>query len=371
MQHSMLGIRGAMSQRAPRRCVDSQLVCAETREVGRASRCGAQIRSFAAPLALLWLVACGSSAPAPAWQVVAQRLPSAVVSVWGTSASDVYLVGGDAGDGHGPIARHFDGMSWAHLDTGQIGNLWWVFGFPGGPVYMGGDGGTILRYQAGAFTRMPTPSDVGTVFGIWGATAGDVWAVGGSPGGANGAFAWRLQGDSWVAAAGFPTDLAMTDAIWKIYGRTATDAWMVGTNGKVVRWDGTSLTESKIGGESLFTVHADPTGFVAVGGGFGGGLVVENTGSGWHDASPAGAPGFIGVCLSAHGDYAVGQEGAVYQRDGDTWQKTNTGVHVEEQLHSVWIDPSGGVWAVGGQVLTLPLSNGIVLHQGVHIPEGL
>lgn len=324
-----------------------------------------------APLVLLCLVACGSSQPAQTWQVVARHLPSAVISVWGTSASDVYLVGGDPGDGHGPIARHFDGTSWARLDTGQVGNLWWVFGFSGGAVYMGGDGGMILRYQNGGFTRMTTPSDVGTVFGIWGATPDDVWAVGGNSGGESGAFAWRLQGDHWVAAAGFPADLAMGDAIWKIYGRTASDAWMVGTNGKVVRWDGTSLTESKVGGESLFTVHADPEGFAAVGGGFGGGIILENTGSGWHDVSPAGAPGFIGVCLSAQGDYAVGQEGAVYKREGAAWDKTNLGVAIDEQLHSVWLDPSGGVWAVGGQVLTLPLSNGIVLHLGSKIPEGL
>jgi hypothetical protein len=311
--------------------------------------------------------ACTSSS-APEWQVVARHLPSAVLSVWGTSADDVYLVGGDAGDGRGPAVFHGDGASWTRLDTGQVGNLWWVFGFSSGPVYLGGDGGMILRYQGGTFTRMTTPG-IGTVFGIWGATTDDVWAVGGNEGGGGGAFAWRLQGDTWVAATSLPVD-PLRDAIWKVYGRSARDAWMVGTNGKVVRWDGTSLTAATTGGESLFTVHADAERFVTVGG-FGTGKILENEGSDWHDASPPGAPPFIGVCLSSHGDYVVGQEGAVYKRGSSGWTAQNLGLHLEESFHAVWIDPSGGVWAVGGQVLTLPLGNGIVMHQGTQIPEGL
>lgn len=321
-----------------------------------------------AGLALILLSACGST-PAPTWQVVGRHLPSALLSVWGTSANDVYVVGGDVNDGHGPAVLHFDGAAWKRLDTGQVGNLWWVFGFANGPIYMGGDGGMILRYQNGAFTRMTTPG-TDTVFGIWGASPNDVWAVGGAAGGSNGAFAWRLQSDTWVVAPGFPTNLAGSDAIWKMYGRSANDAWMVGTNGKAVHWDGSSLIEMSTGaGESLFTVHADATRYVAVGG-FGTGSIRENEGTGWHDASPSGAPGFIGVSLSPLGDFAVGQQGAVYTRGDAGWSSVNLGFNVDESLHSVWVDPTGGVWTVGGQVLTLPLVDGIVLHEGATVPSG-
>lgn len=327
------------------------------------------MRSFAAWLALLLLAACDT--PDPEWQIVGRHLPGALLSVWGTSATDVYAVGGDAGDGRGPAVVHFDGTSWTRLPTGQQGNLWWVFGFPNGPIYMGGDGGMILRYQGGSFTRMTTPGN-NAVFGIWGAAPNDLWAVGGAIGGASGGFAWRLAGgDTWVVAPGFPGDIAATDVLWKIYGRSASDAWMIGTNGKAVQWDGTSLAEKPIGvGESLFTVHADAQRFVAVGG-FGTGKILENDGSGWHDASPSGAPGLIGVCLSEHGSYAVGQEGAIYTRGGSGWSAVPLGFNLDESLHSVWVDPSGGVWAVGGQVLTLPLVDGVLLHQGTHVPEVL
>jgi hypothetical protein len=97
--------------------------------------------------------------PEPQWFVVHEDLPAALLSIWGPHAQDVWAVGGDALDGAGPTVLHFDGETWSRLDTGETqGNLWWVFGFADGPVYFGGDGGMILRYEAGSFTKMPRPA---------------------------------------------------------------------------------------------------------------------------------------------------------------------------------------------------------------------
>lgn len=303
------------------------------------------------------------------WRVVHQQLPGALLSVWGDSASDVWTVGGDPGDGQGPMVLHFDGSTWQRLGTGQRGDLWWVFGFAGGPLYLGGAGGMILRYEGGAFTRMRTPgTDV--VYGIWGSSPTDLWAVGGVEGGSHGAFAWRSTGNDWILAPGFPSDLAATDALWKVHGRGASDVWMVGTGGNVVRWDGTTMSRMSTGtGESLFTVHASAQRFAAVGG-FGTGRILENEGAGWVNVSPPAASPLIGVCLSEESGYAVGQDGAMYRRGGAGWAAEDTGLMVDEALHSVWIDPEGGVWAAGGQVLTLPLIRGLLLHKGKMIPGG-
>lgn len=310
---------------------------------------------------LFFAAACGD--PDPTWQVVTRHQPGGLLSVWGTSERDVYVVGAASNDGQGPAVLHFDGSAWTRLPTGQTTNLWWVFGFEGGPVFMGGEGGLILRYQNGAFTKMTTPG-TNTVFGIWGTSPDDVWAVGGAIGGASGAFAWRRQGDTWVDAPGFPSGLAGTDVIWKMYGRAANDAWMIGTNGKAVRWDGAALTQVSTGlGESLFTVHADADRFVAVGG-FGTGAILENDGGGWRNVSPEGAPGFNGVVTSPDGDFAVGQEGVVFERGGGTWTEVKTGEILDETFHAVWVDPKGGIWAVGGRVLTRPITEGIIMHRG-------
>jgi hypothetical protein len=310
----------------------------------------------------------------PSWQIVHRDLEGALLSVWGTSASDVWTVGSDSRDGQGPLVLHFDGTSWERVLTGQTGDLWWVFGFDTGELFLGGEGGTILRKDGDNFVRMPTPS-TSTVFGIWGASPDAVWAVGGQTGGASGAFAWRLDGDEWTAAEGFPADLPRGDALWKVFGQGPDDVWMVGTGGKTLHYDGDSLTEGFTGhAESLFTVHSNGRRFAAVGG-FASGLILERDvaaapDSSWTDVSPKDALALSGVCLSDTGGYAVGQFGYIAARSAGGWHAEDTGFERDfgtRGLHSVWIDPDGGAWAVGGQVLEEPLLDGILLHRGAAV----
>ncbi|HTE53552.1 MAG TPA: hypothetical protein VK698_22005 [Kofleriaceae bacterium] len=303
------------------------------------------------------------------WELVQEHLPGALLSIWGTAADDIWAVGSDP-DGGGPTVLRYDGTSWDPLDTGTVGDLWWVFGTGSGPVYMGGAGGVIIQYDGGEFTEMETPRADVTVFGIWGCSDDDVWAVGGELGGASGAFAWRLErgedGDRWVEAAGFPTELTEGDAIWKAYGRACDDVWLVGTDGLVVHWDGEAFEGERAGGESLFTVHANADRFVAVGG-FGTGTLLENDGTGWVDASPEDVSPLVGVCLTGQGGLAVGQYATVVEREGGAagaaWAAVDTGLSVDRTMHSVWVDPDGGVWTVGGQVLNAPFVDGVMLHR--------
>ncbi len=277
------------------------------------------------------LLACPGDAPEePTWQRVHQGLPAALLSVWGTAADDVWAVGADTRDGQGPLVLHFDGAAWTRVVTGEAqGNLWWVFGFDGGPIYMGGEGGMILRNQSGAFTRMTTPG-AATVFGIWGAAPDDVWAVGGASD-STGGFAWRLQGDAWVDEPTLPADIPTGAAVWKIFGAGPSDAWLVGSNGVALHWDGAALTPGDTGvGSSLFTVHA------------------------------------------AGGRYvAVGSFGAVLTRDPAAgWAEADLGFTIGQNLHGSWIDDQGGLWAVGGQTFSPPYDDGVLLHRGTSMIPG-
>lgn len=319
---------------------------------------------------------------ADTWQIVHESVPGALLSVWGTSARDVWVVGADARDGTGPTVLHFDGEAWQRVMTGQTqGDLWWVFGFEGGPIYMGGTGGVILRHDPGSgpasagFTPMQTPG-VGTVFGIWGAAEDDVWAVGGESE-SEGGFAWRLRGSSasaWEPEPSVPADVSTGAAIWKIFGTSASDAWAVGSNGVSLHWDGAAFTPGDTGvGTSLFTVHAHDGRYAAVGGSASG-FVVEHDGTGWQNATPDPAPmGLSGVTLGPDGlGLAVGLFGAVLVRGESGWQFEELGEAATRQnLHGSWIDDEGGLWAAGGQTLSPPYDDGILLHRGTPVPTGV
>jgi hypothetical protein len=324
------------------------------------------------------LTACPSDPEPPKdrWEVVFANLPGALLSVCGTSSTDVWAVGGDALDGKGPTVIHFDGERWSQVSTGESqGNLWWVFGFDGGPVYMGGDGGVILRYDTGTdtFTKMTTPG-TGTVFGIWGATPSQVWAVGGESADIGG-FAWRLDGDGWTPEPLLPDEVPATAAIWKAFGTSTDDAWFVGSNGVSLHWDGSSFSFGDTGiGTSLFTVHAGEGRYAAVGGTVSG-FIVEYQAGAWTNVTPdPPPPGLSGVTLGEDGfGIAVGAFGAVYSRSAAAgWSEVNLPFNVAPTLHGSWIDESGGVWIVGGQIYSTPLTDGVLLHWGAPIPtDGL
>src|ERR1700712_2288600 len=77
----------------------------------------------------------------PSWELLASELPSALLSVSGKSAKDIFAVGADKG--HGPFVLHFTGKKWAELHTGTSGDLWWVQAFADGRALMAGANGTV------------------------------------------------------------------------------------------------------------------------------------------------------------------------------------------------------------------------------------
>jgi hypothetical protein len=207
---------------------------------------------------------------------------------------------------------------------------------------------------------METPGSA-TVYGIWGTSPADLWAVGGNV--TEGAFAWRYDGAEWSEAEGFPPVLVRSASLFKVWGSAADDVWLVGTGGVILQYDGERLTQVVSGTtRDLFTVNGNGQRVVAVGG-FGSGVIVENDGSGWQDVTPQGTPQVVGVWLGEDASYAVGVEGAVLQREDGAWKELQTGIRVPGALHSVWVDSAGGVWAVGGHVLSSPLVDGVIIHK--------
>ena len=298
----------------------------------------------------------------PAWSQLFSRLPGALISIWGTSSANIWTVGGDAEDGDGPMAMHFDGTQWTRHLTGKTGDLWWVHGFEAGPIFMGGANGTVLRYEGATFEKMVTPAAAGTVFGIWGASADDVWAVGGAGSTPTGGFIWHYDGKAWAPHPAAPADLADTTTVFKAWGASADDIWFVGTGGLVLHFDGKTMTKVAVPtDQTLFTVSGTDSRAYAVGAD---GVILENAGAGWLDAAPDNQQQMNGIAARGESAFAVGIFGGVMQRTAGQWARIETGLIFQDDYHGVWIDPAGGAWCVGGQVAALPLVDGTIAYYG-------
>lgn len=311
------------------------------------------------------LAGCPGDPSSGAYRVIQDGLDEGLLSVSGTAADDVWAVGSDVGAG--PLVLHWDGRAWERHETGQTGDLWWAHATESGTVYLGGEGGMILRSEdGGAFERMATPSSTVIVFGIWAAAGDDVYAAVGI-GGGNGAL-WRWDGAEWTVV---PLPDHEGQSVFKVWGTAADDVWACGFGGILYHYDGTAWARVESGTtRTLLTVHAIEGEVAAVGGAISAVLVEPGADGIWHDSAPrcdedADCPQLMGVWLTpGGGGRASGFNGTILRREGGAWALEPGTPPLAEHLHSVWIDPEGGVWSVGGQILSEPYSDGVIVYQG-------
>lgn len=118
---------------------------------------------------------------------------------------------------------------------------------------------------------------------------------------------------------------------------------------------------------------ADGKTLVAVGGDASG-VITERVGTKWHTLSPAPAPTqLFGVFMhSADLAYAVGYDGTVLERGASAWKLLDIGLELPNPFHAVWVDPDGGVWAVGGDLLNGPApTDGMLVHKGKMVSDAM
>jgi hypothetical protein len=347
-----------------------------------------------APLALLVplciLSACPKD-PSPAvdagdepvpleWNTVVDGYaPGAVFSGWAGGPDDVWLVGGERGKS---VVLHFDGTSWESMDPGLNQQLWWIHGFPDGPVYVCGDGGAVARWNGTAWEQLDSGAP-GTVFyGVWGATPDDMWLVGGpTPTPATGVTA---EGDVVLHYDGSGFQRAQIQVLldkpasaqknlFKVWGADADTVFIVGSSGLALHYDGTSWekVETPTIGQALFTVTGRSATDVYAVGGEGVPVLLHWDGTAWSEIElpPAAPPAIQGV-WTAPGQpvYLGGWYGfTAALTAGGTWTVEDTGSPLA--YHAVFGDGGGSVWAVGGDIYALLADyQGIILSTRDGVP---
>ena len=326
---------------------------------------------LAAALYLAPLAACepDSNEDEPRWEFVFTDMPAAFLGVWGFGADDVWVVGADAGAG--PWVSSYDGERWRQHTTGQRGTLWWVSGHKADRLWMAGEAGLVLRYDRGAdrFTRIEgVPSSV-TLYGVFEASDGRVWAVGGNGEGGR-VFSLATPSSTTFVEEVLPEGAA-TGRFFKVWGRSSSDLWVVGLGGDILYRDGAGWRVfASPGGTRLTTVHGNASLAVAVGGLTEGRVVSLDAGV--TDASPPDVPPLNGVWVQADGTtVVVGAAGSVYERRGTVWRAPSGVPASLDDYHAVYVDPEGGVWAVGGFLLVEPQRRGMLLHYGKPVSRTL
>ncbi|MGQ0704102.1 MAG: Ig-like domain-containing protein, partial [Gemmatimonadales bacterium] len=272
------------------------------------------------------------------WSKMAVADSADLVSVWGTSASNVYAVGSEGTILHydgtswnrmpvltdrailevwglGPneiyavgfrTALRYDGTAWRPLGGAESAELWAVWGSDQAHIFAVGQDGVILRLVGGQFVPVASPTNL-LLLGLWGTGPESLFAVGIQ------GLVLRWDGSAWTSMPS-PT----RENLFALWGKSGDDIVAVGDNGAIIHFNGSawSLLPQSASGENLRAVYAAPGG--AFGAAGWSGTILRRTVSGEWAVGTTSPLLFDAVRLSAQ-LYAVGGGGAVFREAGTGW----------------------------------------------------
>ncbi len=236
-------------------------------------------------------------------------------------------------------------LTWSRAALGLTGQgLYGVWGSSASDVWAVGWNGTILHFNGTAWSSVsPTPTH-NALRAVWGTAPNDIWAVGVS------STILHYDGASWRdASPGFSTDRSFLG----VWGSAPNDVWAVGDFGSLAHYDGSSWRDVGTG-QNLWAVWGSSANDVwAVGLS---GTIRHYDGTAWNDVQIPGLfLNLFGVWATGARDvWAVGDIGTLFSRySGDSWQLTTITASGASML-AIWGSRADDVWAVG--------QGGVILH---------
>ncbi len=254
--------------------------------------------------------------------------------VWGSSASDVWAVGGQG------TLLHYDGIAWNGLQSVTARDLFAIWGSAASDVWAVGDAGTVLHFDGQSWSV----TDLGLanqLRGIWGSGPSDVWAVGSS------GKLLHWNGTQWLSV-----DVGTSASLNAIWGSDANNIWVAGDNNTNLRFDGVRWSPfslpATINAAALFGTSATEV-WAA-----GSNLLLRYNGATWSSlGSPSGASirGLFskeaGRLWIAGGYEASGYTyGYIHSWNGSTFSTAVNGQR--PNFNAIWGASANDIWAVGG-----------------------
>ncbi len=290
-----------------------------------------------------------------------------LLSVWGPSSDNRYSVGGEPDRG---VMMNFNGDAWSPVDLGfSVPLLNWVFGFGPNDITAVGNDGTIAHWDGSSWTLQATPTTE-VLWGVWGASPSDLWAVGGAARDGAKATLLHYDGSAWTEVEPPVLQRPNVFAFFKVWGTSASNVYVVGQRGVVLHYDGSVWTEELVGAsQDLIAVWGTgPDNIVAVGG-RANGIVSIFDGTDWRTESLAPTPGLNGIWLdsttnNANIAHVVGSIGTFGTLDLTTFEVTRKLVATDREVHAVFSADGETITAVGGNLFAVAAPyNGIAFER--------
>jgi hypothetical protein len=254
-------------------------------------------------------------------------ITSYLEGVWGSSATDVFAVGG-AG-----TILHYNGSAWSEMASGTTNYLVGVWGSSATDVFAVGYLGTIVHYNGSAWSEM-TSGTTNYLVGVWGSSATDVFAVG------EGGTIRRYNGSAWSAMTS-----GTTNYLFGVWGSSATDVFAVGELGTIRHYNGSAWSEMTSGTTNILygVWGTSATNVFAVGQD---GTIRHYNGSAWSAMTSGTTAWLDGVWGSSATDvFAVGAGDTILHYNGSAWSAMTSGITYG--LYDVWGSSATDVFAVG------------------------
>jgi hypothetical protein len=301
----------------------------------------------------------GGSVGAAAYAPVTTEEPGTLLSAWIDSDGTAYLAGGVVGGGDGLLMR-WDGRVLATIPTPGAHAFWWIHGVASGDMFLAGEQGEVHHFDGTTVTRVDVGAPAGaTLFGIWGTSDDDLWAVGGSfaTGGPRQVIL-RGVGGTWGPVAS-PAGIDADVSYFKVWGPASPQpqVWIVGDRGVVLRDDGAglALVADAPAAERYVTIHGCGSNDVYVVGGGAIGEAAHFDGVAWSALDLVDVPPLSGVACDGGVAYLGGYSGYAGRVQGGKVAGMPLPVSLQDLAIHGLAARGGHVLAVGGDLTAQPM----------------
>ncbi|MFA5629140.1 MAG: IPT/TIG domain-containing protein [Dehalococcoidales bacterium] len=228
---------------------------------------------------------------------------------------------------------HYDGANWSSEASGVSSDLYGIWGSSANNIYAVGKSGVITHYN-GTSWSLETNGISADLHGIWGSDANNIYAVG------NSGIITHYDGTGWSAVtSGVNADL------YGIWGSGADNIYAIGKSGIITHYNGTSwsLETSGVSTDLYGIWGSGADNIYAVGKS---GTVLRYNGTAWSGVASGTAVTLNGIWgIDSSHIFVVGQSGVILSYDGAVFVPMDRNIITE--LRSLWGSSYYNLVAVG------------------------